>query len=249
MNQQYSLEHLPEEDRPRERLRRCGAESLTTAELVAIILGSGSKEKPVLELAHEIVNRLGGLRQLAEATLSELLEIKGIGLAKAIQLKAAINLGMRVSRQAITAKYRIEHPSHAYYLLKDDLEHEKRELFIAILQDTKGYVICHETISIGSLSQTLVHPREVLYSAIRHKAASLIVAHNHPSGDPTPSSQDLELTQQLVEASSLMNIPLYDHIIIGQQRYVSLRQQGFSFKAQLSQGAGTSSPYRVNSIK
>lgn len=227
----YSIQHLPEEERPRERLARFGAESLSTAELIAIILGSGSKAKPILQLAHEIVARFGGLRQLAEATLSELLEIKGIGLAKAIQIQAAVNLGMRVSRQVMTPKYRIEHPSHAYYLLKNELEYEKREQFVVILQDVKGYVICHEVISIGSLSQTLVHPREVFYPAIRHKAASLIVAHNHPSGDPTPSPQDLELTKILVKVSSLMNIPLHDHIIIGQQRYVSLRQQGFPFSS------------------
>lgn len=225
----YSIQHLPEEERPRERLIRFGAESLSTVELIAIILGSGSREKPILQLAHEIVARFGGLRQLAEATLSELLEIKGIGLAKAVQLQAAVNLGIRASRQVRAPKYRIEHPSHAYYLLKEELEHEKREHFVVILQDVKGYVICHELISIGSLSETLVHPREVFYPAIRHKAASLIVAHNHPSGDPTPSPQDFELTKVLVEASSIMNIPLHDHLIIGQQRYVSLRQEGFCF--------------------
>jgi DNA repair protein RadC len=223
----YSIQHLPEEERPRERLMHGGAESLSTVELIAIILGSGSKTKPVLQLAHELVTRFGGLRQLAEATLTELREIKGIGFAKAIQLKAAFNLGMRASRQVIKPKYRIEHPSHAYYLLKDELEHQKRELFVVILQDVKGYVICHEVVSIGSLSQTLVHPREVFYPAIRHKAASFIVAHNHPSGDPTPSPQDLELTKILLEASQLMNIPLHDHLIIGQQSYISLRQQGF----------------------
>lgn len=225
----YSIQHLPEEERPRERLMHFGAESLSTAELIAIILGSGSKAKPILQLAHEVVTRFGGLRQLAEATLPELLEIKGIGLAKAIQIKAAFNLGLRVSKQTVTPKYRIEHPFHAYNLLKDEMEHEKRELFIVILQDVKGYVICYEIVSIGSLSQTLVHPREVFYPAIRHKAASLIVAHNHPSGDPTPSLQDFELTKALVEASILMSIPLHDHIIIGLQRYVSLRQTGFSF--------------------
>lgn len=225
----YSIQHLPEEERPRERLVRFGAESLSTTELIALILGSGSKSKPILQLAHEIMARFGDLRQLAEATLTELIEIKGVGSVKAIQLQAAFNLGMRASKQVIKPKYRIEHPLHAYHLLKDEMEREKRELFVVILQDVKGYVICHEVVSIGSLSQTLVHPREVFYPAIRHKAASLIIAHNHPSGDPTPSAQDLELTKLLVEAGHLMNIPLHDHLIIGQQRYISLRQQGFSF--------------------
>lgn len=225
----YSIQDLPAEERPRERLKLFGAESLSTIELIAIILGSGSKTKPVLQLAQEVMVRFGGLQQLAEATIAELLEIKGIGLAKAIQLKATFNLGMRVSRQEVTVRYRIEHPSHAYHLLKDELENEKREHFMVILLDVKGYVICHEVVSIGSLSNTLVHPREVFYPAIRHKAASLIVAHNHPSGDPTPSHDDFETTKALVEASSLMKIPLNDHIIIGQQKFVSLRQQGFPF--------------------
>src|SRR5215216_2639401 len=124
----YTIQHLPEEERPRERLMHSGAESLSTAELIAIILGSGSKTKPILQLAHEIVARFGGMRQLAEATLSELMEIKGIGMTKALQLQAALNLGMRASRHAVKSKYRIEHPLHAYYLLKDEMENEKREL-------------------------------------------------------------------------------------------------------------------------
>ena len=156
-------------------------------------------------------------------------KLKGSALQKRFNLKAAFNLGMRASKQAITPKYKIEHPSHAYYLIKEELEHEKRELFVVILQDVKGFVICHEVVSIGSLSQTLVHPREVFYPAVRHKAASLIIAHNHPSGDPTPSPQDYELTRVLVEASRLMSIPLHDHLIIGRQGFLSLRQQGFPF--------------------
>jgi DNA repair protein RadC len=226
----YSIFHLPEEDRPRERLIRYGSESLATAELIAIILGSGTKAAPILKLAQELVARFGNLRKLAEATISELCEIKGIGPVKAIQLKAAFSLGMRASKQSISPKYKIEHPLHAYHLIKDELESEKKEIFVVILQDVKGFVICHEIVSIGSLSQTLVHPREVFYPAIRHKAASLILAHNHPSGDATPSPQDYELTKTLVEASRLIYIPIYDHLIIGYQQYTSLRQKGFIFE-------------------
>ncbi|MFI5344294.1 MAG: DNA repair protein RadC [Chlamydiales bacterium] len=167
--------------------------------------------------------------EVAEATLSEILEIKGIGLAKALQLKAALGLGLRASKSPIAHKYRIDHPMHAYHLIKDEIAAEKREHFIVILQDTKGYVICHEIVSIGTLSQTLVHPREVFYPAIRHKAASMIVAHNHPSGDPTPSPQDIDLTKSLLQASQLMGIPLYDHIIIGRESYLSMRQMGGIF--------------------
>lgn len=226
----YSIQHMPEEDRPRERLLRFGAESLSTSELIAIILGSGSKSLPILQLSQSIIAKFGSLKELSEATLSEIVEIKGIGLAKALQLKAALSLGLRATKHSIEAKYRIEHPVHAYHLIKDELEQSQREIFLAIFQDTKGYVICREIISIGTLSQTLVHPREVFHPAIRHKAASLIVAHNHPSGDPTPSTQDIELTKKLIEIGELIGITLHDHLIVGFNRYVSLRQQGSVFK-------------------
>ena len=225
----YSILHLPKEERPRERLVRFGPESMSTTELLAIILGNGTRNIPVLRLAQEIVAKFGGIRELSEATISELCEIKGIGLAKAIQIKASLNLGMRASRQAMPPKYRIEHPLHAYHLIKDELENEMRELFMVILQDVKGYVITHEVISIGSLSNTLVHPREVFYPAIRHKAASMIIAHNHPSGDPEPSPQDYELTKILIESGRLIGIPIHDHLIIGHQRFLSLRQIGCVF--------------------
>lgn len=226
---EYSIQALPEEERPRERLLRFGADSLSLVELLAVILGSGTKTMPVLQLAQELVICFGGLKQLTEATLPELLTIKGIGKTKAIQLKAALNLGMRASRQLIKPRFKIEHPLHAYQLIKEQLENETREVFMVILQDTKGYLICCETVSIGSLSQTLVHPREVFYPAIRHKAASLLIAHNHPSGDPAPSPQDLELTRVLLEASQLVGIPLLDHIIIGKETYLSFRQKGLCF--------------------
>jgi len=225
----YSIQDLPESDRPRERLHRYGPESMSTAELIAIILGSGTKETPVLQLAQKIVMRFGTLKKLAEATIEEFCQLKGVGIAKAIQLRAALALGMRAGKKAITTKYRIENPSHAYHLLKDELEHEKRELFVVILQDVRGYVINHQVVSIGTLSNALVHPREVFYPAIRHKAASIILAHNHPSGDPTPSKEDFEITNTLIEVGRLMNIPVHDHIIIGDQKHVSLRQKGMAF--------------------
>ncbi len=169
----YSIWSLPEEERPRERLHRFGAESMSTAELIAILLGSGIKGRPVLQLAHEIVAHFGSLRSLSEATVAELCQIKGLGLAKAVQLKAAFNLGARLSKQVISPKYRIEHPVHAYHLVKDDLASEKREFFVVILLDTKGFVIAQEIVSIGTLSETLIHPREVFYPAIRHKASTV----------------------------------------------------------------------------
>lgn len=226
----YSIQCLPEADRPRERLLRHGPEAMATAELLAIILGSGMKNMPVLQLAQQIVARFGTLQQMSEATIPELCQIRGLGKAKALQLKAAFSLGSRLARQTtLPVKYRIENPIHVYNLLKDELQLEKRELFVVILQDVKGCVICHHIVAIGTLSQALVHPREVFYPAIRHNAASMILVHNHPSGDPTPSKQDYEVTETLVKVGQLMGIPINDHIIIGGESYVSLRQRGISF--------------------
>jgi DNA repair protein RadC len=227
----FDIQKLPENERPRERLMQHGAESLSTIELMAILLGSGTKAKSVLLLAQEIVMQFGTLQQLAEATIEELCQIKGIGLAKAIQLKASMSLGLRLSRQPIVAKYQISQPAQAYHLIKECVENEKRELFLIILLDTKNCLICYEIVSIGTLSNSLVHPREVFYPAIRHKAASLILVHNHPSGDPTPSPQDYSVTETLIQTGKLIGIPINDHLIIGHHGYFSLRQNGFKFNS------------------
>lgn len=222
----YSIRELPSDERPRERFMLHGPEVMTSAELIAIILGSGMRGCSVLELSRSLLHHFGSLAALADATIEELCSIKGIGQAKAIQLKAIFNLGARVTSGSPLVKFRIDNPLKAYHLVKDQLESEKREVVLALLVDTKGFVITTQVISIGTLSHSLIHPREVFYSAIRHKAASLILAHNHPSGDPTPSSEDLEITRELIEAGKLLQISLEDHIIVGQNRFISLRQEG-----------------------
>lgn len=223
------MQRLHEAERPRERMLRFGAESLSAVELIAIILGSGTKSAPVMQVAQEVVAHFGSISRLAEATLSELCQINGVGLAKALQIKASISLGLRASRQSVTTRIKIEHPSHAYQLVWEDLKDEKREVFVVILQDIKGAAICHQIVSIGTLSNALVHPREVFYFAIRHKAASIILVHNHPSGDLTPSQNDYEVTQQLIEVGRVMGIPINDHLIVSENGYVSLRQRGVCF--------------------
>lgn len=225
----YSILSLPETERPRERLQKNGPEAMSSTELIAIILGSGTKGMPVLQMAQEILIRFENLRRLSEATIEELCQIHGLGMAKAIQLKAALSLGIRASRQSVAPKYRIENPIHAYHLVKEELAFEKREVFMVILQDVKGHAITHQTVAIGTLSNTLIHPREVFYPAVRHKAASIILVHNHPSGDPTPSQQDVDVTHALIEVGKIMGIPVNDHLIIGDQGYVSLRQKGIAF--------------------
>lgn len=226
VSEAYSIREVPQQDRPRERLVSCGAEALTAAELIAIILGSGSKTAPIMQLSQKLVAAFGGLHQLSEASIEELCQIKGIGPAKAIQLQAAFNLGVRLAKELTPPKFKVEHPIHAYQLVKDELLKEKREIFIVVLIDAKSGVIGQHVVSMGTLTQTLVHPREVFYPAIRHKAASIILAHNHPSGDLEPSRQDLELTEKLVSVGKILGIPVSDHIIISHQGYCSLRQKG-----------------------
>ncbi|MDF2577161.1 MAG: radC [Chlamydiales bacterium] len=226
----YTIKEIPLNDRPRERLELYGADILSSAELLAIVLGSGTKGKSVLVLAQEILAYFGDPSKINESSIQELCQVKGLGKAKAIQIKAAINLGIRAARTENKLKVALSTPSQAYAWIRDALEHRKEECFAVILQDTKGCAIRYEIISIGTLSNTLVHPREVFFPAIRHKAASIIIAHNHPSGDPTPSDNDYELTKLLINAGKTIKILVNDHLIIGHDKYVSLRQHGFSFE-------------------
>lgn len=196
---------------------------MSTTELLALVLGSGTRAFPVLSLAQELLVRFGSLQNLAEATITELCAIRGVGKAKAVQLKAALALAERVGVQVFETPQKMEHPQHVYSYLADFVE-KKEEHFIAIFLDVRSHVIADEVIAIGSLTQAAVHPRELFYQAIRHKAAALIVAHNHPSGDPTPSPSDYLLTEELLAASHLLCIPIYDHVIVARRGYCSLRQ-------------------------
>lgn len=234
----YTMHDLPLDDRPRERLLQHGIECLSTAELLAIILVNGTKGASVLHLAQELLSKFGSLNNLLDTTVEELCQIKGLGKAKAVQIKAACALGLRLTHQISSQKYRITTPQQAYFLIKDELEPEKREFFVVLLQDAKGYLILKHTVSIGTLSETLVHPREVFYPAIRHKAASVILAHNHPSGDPEPSEKDISITKTLIETGKVLGIPVQDHIIIGSQSYVSLRQKKLLFNENFSNNEG-----------
>jgi DNA repair protein RadC len=226
----YQVRDLPQDERPRERLARHGAESLSSAELLAIILGSGTKGKSVIHLSQELLSLFGSLPRLSEATLAELQEVKGLGPAKALQLKAAISLGVRAAAFEAAPRMRITTPSQVYNLVRDQLAHASREHFMAILLDTHGQLIRCETISIGTLNETLVHPREVFHPAIRHKASSLILVHNHPSGDLTPSKQDFDQTSRLVASGKLLNILVMDHLIVGASGYCSMRDKGADFE-------------------
>lgn len=222
----FGLKALPVEERPRERLLRDGVEALSLSELIAIILGSGTQGKSVLKLSQEILERFGSLEKLLEASVVELMQIKGIGKAKAIQLKAVFAIALKCRKPLSLQKYAITSAIHAYELAQAEIAHIPQEVLLVILRDVRGNLIHYERVSVGTLSQVLVHPREVFYPAVRHKAHSLIIAHNHPSGDPTPSRSDFELTRALMQAGKVMSIGFDDHLIICKDRYLSLRELG-----------------------
>jgi len=220
-----TVKDLPASERPRERLARLGAEALSEQELLACILGRGVAGESVLVGARRLLAAFGTVRGIAEASIEQLSHVHGIGVAKAIQLKAAAELARRI---AVTPPPRttIDTAEKAAALLRPHLADKQKEHFMALLLDNRHQLIRLSPIAIGSLSATLVHPREVFKEAIAASAAAVIVAHNHPSGDPTPSQQDVQLTQRLVEAGRVLGIEILDHLIIGRADVVSLRAVG-----------------------
>lgn len=217
---------MQQSELPRERLMRDGIEALSIQELVAILLGTGTKGKSVLILSQELLLHFGGMKGLLEASIEDLVEIKGIGKAKAILLKAAFAIAIRAAKSALKPMAFIKSPKQAYEIAKTEIGHFDLEVLFVILRDVRGRMIHHEVVGIGTLSEVLVHPREIFYPAVRHRAHSLIVVHNHPSGDPTPSLADIELTKHLLRSSKIMGIGLDDHLIIGKDEYTSLRENG-----------------------
>lgn len=206
--------------RPRERLKKVGVQSLSNVELLAIILRTGNKELNAKDLALEIVKSLGSINNLQNVTLEELESIKGIKDAKAITILAAIELGKRVLKKD-NNNILINNNKIIYDLFKYDFVNTYQEKFIALFLDTKNNLIASELIYIGTLSSANVHPREIFKLAVKHSAQSIIVVHNHPSGNSMPSKADIELTKSLMNAGDLMKIPILDHIIIGNKNYYS----------------------------
>jgi len=223
---QVLIRDLPKEERPRERLMQVGAHLLSNPELLAIILRTGSKQQSALNLAQSILNKSGGIKGLNDISVEELMEIPGVGSSKGVQILAAIELGKRAFKEASTQEINLLKPEDCYKFLAPEMKHLTQEHFVALYLNTKGGLIAQKTISIGTLDRAIVHPRELFREAVKRSAASIIVAHNHPSGDPKPSTADLFLTQSLVEAGQLMEIPISDHIIIGDGDYRSLMSMG-----------------------
>lgn len=219
-------------DRPRERLRNLGPSALTSEELLAVILGTGSRNEPVLELARHLLQRFESMKGLSEATLEELQSVSGIGMAKALKIMAAFSLTSRCEEMSQDLKPTIRTCLDIYRVSLPYIKDGKREMCLAVLLDVRKKLIAVETISVGTLTRTFVHPREVLFPAIRRKANSLVVVHNHPSGNPSPSEEDYNLTVQLRAAAQIVSIPLLDHVIICQGKYYSFLESGFNFNCE-----------------
>jgi DNA repair protein RadC len=222
------LARIPKEERPRERLLRQGTDALSLTELLAICLGSGRRGFSVIRLAEELLARFGTLSDLFNASVQSLMEIKGIGIAKAIQLKAVFALAKRITYLAYRPKYPIYSPDDLYAYIGPKLRDKKQECVAIMLRDAQGNLFHDEILGIGTLTQVIIHPREVFHHALHHRAASLALAHNHPSGDPTPSAADIELTKLLTTSGRLLGIPLDDHLIIGSSSYTSLWKEGLT---------------------
>ena len=222
-----TVRDLPLAERPRERLTFLGADHLSEQELLACILGRGIAGESVLISAHRLLATFGTLRGIAEATVEQLSRVHGIGPAKAAQLKASAELARRLTLSPNGQRSSVADVESAAALIRPHLLDKKKEHFLALLLDSRHRLIRISPIAIGSLSATLVHPRELFKEAIAASAAAVIVAHNHPSGDPEPSADDVELTRRLIEGGSLLGIEVLDHLIIGTGGVVSLRAAGF----------------------
>lgn len=220
------LRDVPEEERPRERMIRLGPNYVSNAELIALLLRTGSTGESVMTLAQRVLNKGGGLKGLTRLSLQELMGIHGIGPAKAIQLMAGIELGQRISRMLPEDRHAIRSPDDAACYVMDELRFLQQEHFICLYLNTKYRVIDKKCIFKGSLNTSVVHPREIFHEAIRCSAAAIICVHNHPSGDPTPSTEDLLVTERLVEVGKLVGIDVVDHLIIGDQTYFSMKEKG-----------------------
>lgn len=221
------IHDVHEADRPRERLLRQGAKSLSNQELIAILLGTGTKHESVLAVANSVLLTFEKLHNLKFATLEEMTEIKGIGEAKAVLLLAAIELGRRLASKEGEQRYTIRSPEDAANFLMQDMTSLQQEHFVVLFLNVKNQILHKKTIFVGSLNASIVHPREIFREAVKRSAASIICAHNHPSGVPTPSPEDIDVTTRLYEAGKIVGVDLLDHVIIGDHQFISMKEKGY----------------------
>jgi DNA repair protein RadC len=223
------IRDMPVDERPRERLVQVGPRALSTTELLAITIRTGVGGENVLRLSERLLSHFSGLSGVARASLAELQAVNGIGPAKAVEIKAALELGRRLLAAAPEERPRVTSPADAANLLMTEMMLLEQEHLRLVLLDTRNHVLRMPTVYKGSLNTSVIRVGELFRAAIRENAAAMIVAHNHPSGDPAPSPEDVHVTRQIVQAGKLLDIELLDHIIIGHQRYVSLKERGLGF--------------------
>jgi DNA repair protein RadC len=226
-----TVKEMPVDERPRERLMRAGPQALSTAELLAIILRVGVGGENVLTMASRLLATFEGLGGIARADFAELAAQRGLGPAKTAQILAALELGRRLMAESPEERWQIRAPSDAAHILMPKLGFQQQEHFAVLYLDTRNRVSDQETLYIGSLNTSLVRIAEVFRGAVRRNCAALIVAHNHPSGDPNPSPEDVALTRRLVDAGKLLEVDVLDHLVIGHNRFVSLRERGLGFES------------------
>jgi DNA repair protein RadC len=230
MTYNLRIRELPASEKPRERLRLSGASALSDAELLAILLRTGVEGANVVQLAQNMLRQFSGWPGLMRASFDELLGVKGLGEAKIAQLKAALEIGRRLALISYDERLQIRSPSDVARLMQIEMAHLDQEHLRSICLDTKNRVLKIVTVYMGSLNSSVVRVGEVFKEAIRLNSASIIVVHNHPSGDPTPSSEDILVTRQIVQAGKLLDIEVLDHLIIGHGRHASLRERGLGFE-------------------
>lgn len=217
---------IPKTERPREKILKNGARSLSNLELLALLLRTGTKEESVMLLAQRLLYTFDDLSFLKEATLEELQTVKGIGKGKAAELKAALELGRRLYTYKAEDKYTIRSPEDVADFVMEEMRFLKQEHFVVLALNTKNQILHKQTLFIGSLNSSIVHPREVFKEALRRSAASIICLHNHPSGDPSPSREDIDVTKRLAECGRLLGMEVLDHVIIGDETFISLKEKG-----------------------
>lgn len=227
VNTSIKIKDVPKAERPRERLLKHGVTKLSNQELVAILLATGTRAESVMDLSNRVLMHFEGLKLLSEATIEELTAIKGIGIAKGVGILATLELGRRIQQYKPAEKYVIRSPEDGADYVMESMRSLKQEHLVVLFLNTKNQIMHQQTIFIGSLNASIVHPREIFREAVKRSAASIICAHNHPSGDPTPSQEDIHVTRRLVEAGKIMGIELLDHLVIGNNTFVSLKEKGY----------------------
>ncbi|EXJ22828.1 DNA repair protein RadC [Alkalibacterium sp. AK22] len=222
--QTQKLIELPSASRPRERMEEYGPAALANHELLAILLRTGTKDSNVLQLSMQVLSYFDDLHTLKQVSLEELLTVPGIGRVKAIELLATIELGQRIARSSLLKEGTVTSSQSVGSMLVEEMKDLQQEYVVALFLNTKNQIIKKETLFKGTLNSSVAHPREIFKAAVKYSAARIILAHNHPSGDPEPSDADLDFTRRMVEAGNLMGIELLDHFIIGEKTYVSLKE-------------------------